>query len=258
MQAPAAPVQVEVEEQGTLLRLTLARPRGNVIDRAMVACLTETIALASAQPELRTILLAGEGPHFSFGASVEEHRPGEVEAMLPELHELVRALLGCGRVVLAAVRGQCLGGGLELALCAHRIFAAPDSALGQPEVKLAVFAPAATVLLPARIGAAAADDLLLTGRSIGAEEAAAIGLVQEVVDDPLEAARGWHRTHLAPLSAAGLRHAVLAGRDALLRRVADELPRLEERYLTELMATCDAREGIAAFLERRAPRWSNT
>src|SRR5690606_24831791 len=84
---------------------------------------------------------------------------------------------------LVAVRGQCLGGGLEVAMAGGPIFAAPDAQFGQPEMKLGVFAPAASVLLPYRVNRPAAEDLLLSGRSIGADEAKAIGLALQVADD---------------------------------------------------------------------------
>lgn len=250
-----APVRAVLEEDGALLRLVLARPKGNVLDRAMVQALRAQVR--DADEATRTVLIEGEGRHFSFGASVEEHRAEVVGDMLPEFHALFRDLLGSGKVLLAAVRGQCLGGGLELAAACHRVFAAPDATLGQPEVKLGVFAPVASLVLPLRLGQARADDLLLTGRSVSSEEALALGLVDEVVPDPTEAARAWHRLHLAPLSAAGLRRAALAAR-ALLRRALDEdLPRLERLYLDDLMSTLDAREGIEAFLQRRPPAWSH-
>jgi hypothetical protein len=88
------------------------------------------------------------GPHFSFGASVEEHLAERCAAMLAALHALVLTLAGYPVPVLVAVRGQCLGGGLEVALAGGPIFAAPDARFGQPEIKLGVFAPAASCCCP--------------------------------------------------------------------------------------------------------------
>ncbi|MGE0708842.1 MAG: enoyl-CoA hydratase-related protein [Planctomycetota bacterium] len=254
----APPVRATLEADGSLMRLTLDRPKGNILDRAMVAALRAEVAAAAAWAPVRAVLIHGEGGHFSFGASVEEHRPDEVGAMLPEFHALFRDLLDCGKVLLAAVSGQCLGGGLELAAFCQRVFAAPKSSLGQPEIKLGVLAPVASLVLPRRVGQAAADDLLLTGRSVLADEALALGLVDELADDPLAAARAWHQRHLAPLSAAALRRAATAARWELRRALLTELPELERLYLSDLMETRDAREGIAAFLEKREPRWSHS
>lgn len=250
-------VRATLEEGGSLLHLLLARPKGNVLDGAMIGELRAALAAQRGAPGLRAVLLEGEGAHFSFGASVPEHLPGAVEAMLPAFHALARELAGCGRVVLAAVRGQCLGGGLELAALAQRIVAAPDAKLGNPEIRLGVFAPLASVVLPRRIGLPRAEDLLLTGRVLDAREALAIGLVDELADDPAAAARDWHRRHLLPLSAAALGHATRAARHGLLDALERELPELERDYLTRLMATADAREGLDAFLQRRNPAWTH-
>lgn len=251
------PVRVTIEEEGSLLRLTLNRPKANVLDAAMVGALRDALAKLDDQPAVRSVLIAAAGKHFSFGASVEEHQPDRVADMLSTFHALFRDLLNSGRVLLAAVSGQCLGGGLELAAFCQRVFAAPGAVLGQPEIKLAAIAPIGSVVLPLRCGQGAADDLLLTGRSVGAEEALRLGVVDEVCEEPVEAALAWHRTHLVPLSAAALRHAVWASRLALRRAVEEDLPRLEQRYTEQLMATADGPEGIAAFLEKRSPTWSH-
>lgn len=255
--AGGPPVHAELTRDGVLLRLVLARPKGNVLDRAMLEALRAAVVEHRDRTGLRAILLAAEGKHFSFGASVEEHRPDAVGAMLPAFHGLFRELLACDRVVLAAVRGACLGGGLELASVAHRVFASPDAKLGQPEIKLGVFAPVASLVLPLRLGQSAADDLLLTGRTVEAEEARRIGLVDELADDPEGAALAWFERHLEPLSAAALGHAVRAARHRYRRAVEESLDELEREYLEDLMATHDAREGIEAFLEKRSPTWKH-
>lgn len=253
----ASPARVTLEEDGSLLRILLARPKGNILDTAMVKAIRAALEEHRAAAGLRSILFAGEGPHFSFGASVEEHRPGQVETMLPEFHRLFRDLAASGRVMLAAVTGCCLGGGLELAAFCHRLWAAPDGKLGNPEIRLGVFAPIASLLLPLRIGQARADDLLLTGRQVDAVEARDIGLVDEVTDEPETAALDWHRRYIVPLSGAALAHAVQAGRHELHRVLRETLDGIERRYLDDLMSTHDAKEGIAAFLEKRAPRWTH-
>ncbi len=253
----ASPVRITLEEESSLLRVLLARPKGNILDAAMVEAIRVGLEEHRSTAGLRSILFVGEGPHFSFGASVEEHRPGQVEGMLREFHRLFRDLAGTGRVLLAAVRGCCLGGGLELAAFCHRLWAAPDGKLGNPEIKLGVFAPIASVILPLRLGQARADDLLLTGRQIDAIEAQSMGLVDDVTDDPEEAARKWHRQHIAPLSGAALVQAVKAARHDFHRALGQTLDEVERQYLDDLMATHDAKEGITAFLEKRAPRWKH-
>ena len=251
------PLHVELEKDGALLRLRLSRPKANIVDAAMIAALRAALAEHLEGARLRAVLLEAEGPHFSFGASVEEHLPGSCAAMLRELHALVLRLVESPVSVLVAVRGQCLGGGLELAAAGHRIFAAPGATLGQPEIRLGVFAPAASCLLPERIGPSRAGDLLFSGRGIGAEEAHRIGLVDALADDPSAAALAYFDEHLAPRSAASLRFAVRAARYDLADRVRRKLAEVERLYLEELMATHDAVEGLTAFLAKRPPVWED-
>ena len=154
------PLTVWRDRDGQLLRLRLARPKANIVDAEMITALTNAFDSVADQAAVKAVLLDAEGPHFSFGASVEEHLPEHCAAMLRCLHTLVMKMLECPVPVLVAIRGQCLGGGLEVAAAGTVLFAAADAQLGQPEIKLAVFAPAASCLLPERIGRAAAEEML--------------------------------------------------------------------------------------------------
>lgn len=251
------PLKMWLERDGALLRLRLARPKANIVDAAMIAALAGAFAAHRDNTGLLAALLDHEGPHFSFGASVEEHLPGACEQMLAGLHALIGAMLEWPRPVLVAVRGQCLGGGLELALAGNLMFAAPQAQFAQPEMKLGVFAPAASVLLPARIGQARAEDLLYSGRAIDAPTAHAWGLVNEVAEDPAAAALAYFDKHLAGKSAAALAHAVRAAREPFAELARARLEDVEALYLEKLMATRDAGEGLRAFIERRAPEWEH-
>lgn len=252
-----SPLRVWFDEGGTLLRLRLARPKANVIDAAMIAALDGALEQHLGQNDLLAVLIDAEGPHFSFGASVEEHLPGRCADMLRSLHAVLLRLVASPVPVLVGVRGQCLGGGLELALAGTLLFVSPDVRLGQPEIKLGVMAPAASCLLPERIGQAAADELLLSGRSLDAAEAATLDLVTAVADDPEAAALAWFKLHLAGKSAAALRHAMRAARLDFVDRVRAKLARVETIYLEDLMATRDALEGLEAFLAKRPPKWEH-
>jgi cyclohexa-1,5-dienecarbonyl-CoA hydratase len=251
------PLRVRLEQEGHLLRLCLARPKANIVDRAMIAALDAALAEHLPRADLLGVIVDAEGPQFSFGASVEEHLPANCAAMLAALHALLLRLLASPVPVLFAVRGQCLGGGLELALAGTLIFASPDAQFGQPEIRLGVFAPAASCLLPERIPRAAAEEMLLSGRSLTAAEACAIGLVTEVSGDPASAALAWFNAHLSDKSGAALRRATHAARLDFIERVRDCLARLERLYLDDLMATHDAREGLDAFIARRPARWAH-
>lgn len=252
----ADPLTVDRLEDGAMWRMAIGGSKGNILDGAVLEALVASFRAASAAPHLKAIVLEGQGSHFSFGASVSEHLPGEVEAMLGRFHGTLLTMLDSAVPVIAAVRGQCLGGGLELVSLCHRVVAARDAKFAQPEIVLGVFAPVASIVLADRIGRGRADELCLSGRSVGADEALAMHLVDEIVDgDPAEAALKWARTHLLPKSASSLRFAVRAARAGLRRRIQDELPAMERLYLDGLMSTADAVEGLTAFVERRTPVW---
>ena len=250
-------VRVHPHENGAYWHVVFGGGKGNVLDAGTIDALSQTFVEARGIAGLKTICLDGAGADFSFGASVQEHLPGEVRQMLDRFRQLLFDLLESQVVVLGAVRGRCLGGGLELVTLCHRIFAARDAQFGQPEIALGVFAPFASILLPGRIGRPAADELCLTGRIIPAGEARQIGLVEEIVDgDPAEAAVAWARANLEA-SASSLRLAVKAMRIETIARLRDQLPAIEALYLDELMNTTDAVEGLKAFLEKRRPVWNH-
>jgi len=243
---------------GVVLRLALDASPGNILDATMIASLRQAIRSAQGIPELRLIVLTGAGENFSYGSSIEEHQPEQARAMLESFHGLFRDLTECDVPLLALVNGQCLGGGLELAAFCDWVFALEDATFGQPEIKLGVFAPVGSIVLPWRIGARA-NDLLLTGRTIDAKTAESIGLVNRVLakksaEQELEA---FITEMLSPLSASSLGHARNAARWHLNRQMKHGLPELESRYLDQLMKSPDATEGIAAFLEKRPPRWTH-
>jgi cyclohexa-1,5-dienecarbonyl-CoA hydratase len=250
-------VRLESLDGGQIWRVLLATPKANILDKDKAERLVSIFARARAERQLKVILIEGEGPHFSFGASVEEHLPGKFESMIPGFHRLFETMLETAVPTLAAVRGQCLGGALELVSFCNRVFASPDTRMGQPEILLGVFAPVASVALADRVGRSRAEDLCLSGRSMRAEEALRIGLVDEIADDPADAALAYAREHLLPRSASSLRLAVRAIRSAWGERFRGELAEVERLYLDDLMSTADAREGLQAFVDKREPEWSH-
>ncbi len=250
------PVAVERLDDGAIWRVAIGGSKGNVLDAVVMDALAALFRDAAAAAHLKAIVVEGQGAHFSFGASVQEHLPPHVGPMLARFHGAVLAMLDSAVPVLAAVRGQCLGGGLELVSLCHRVFVSRDAKLGQPEIVLGVFAPVASIVLADRVGRGAADDLCLSGRAVTADEALALGLVDEIAEgDPTNAALAWARTHLVPKSASSLRYAVRASRASLRARLAEELPQAERLYLDGLMSTADALEGLNAFVERRPAVW---
>lgn len=252
-----SPLRVWLEKEDRLLRLRLSRPKANIVDAKMIAALSAALDKHLGSAELTAVILDAEGPHFSFGASVAEHMPDQCAAMLKSLHSLIIQMLDCPVPILVAIKGQCLGGGLEVALAGNLLFCQPTANLGQPEIKLAVFAPAASCLLPERIGPHQAEDLLFSGRSVDGTEALRIGLVNALSEDPSAAAEAYFDQHLSQSSASSLRFAVKAASFDRIERIKQKLATVETLYLQELMATHDAVEGLQAFVEKRATNWEH-
>jgi cyclohexa-1,5-dienecarbonyl-CoA hydratase len=254
-----APVTVTVSDDRARASLRIFHPKGNIVTREMIAALAAALAGLQDERHLKLITLEGEGPDFSFGASIPEHAPGAIEDVVPEAHRLTLALLDAPAVTAAVVRGRCLGGGFELALACDVIFAAESATFGLPEISLGVFPPAAAALLPQRVGAARATVAILSGAAMPASDWMDAGLVTAIApqSDLARLVEQWFVKHLAPKSASALRFAARAARASIRQVVTSLLPELERLYLSELMRTEDAREGIAAFLEKRAPRWTD-
>lgn len=248
-------IAFEETHDGKRLRVTLRGGRGNVIDAVMASELADVLIERTDGAHLRCVTIEAEGENFSFGASVPEHTADKVRALLENVDRAISAILHVNVPVVAAVRGNCLGGGLELVLPCHHIVASPGARLGQPEITLGMFAPAGSVLLPERVGRGIAEDMLLTGRILDAAEAKVAGLVDEIADDPEKAAVAWFEKHLLPQSAAALRFATKAARATLVRRIGSTLVQLEQLFIEELTKTRDANEGVASFVEKRRPVW---
>lgn len=240
---------------GGLARLHLDWPPLNVLTRAALGEIRAALPPLAADPGLRVLVVSAAGKHFSAGADVKEHLPPEHEALIPEFLDTVAALAAFPLPVIAAVQGRCLGGGFELVQAVDLIVAAEGARFGQPEIALAVVAPAACALLPGLVGPAAAAELIYTGDAVSAAEAHRLGLVARVVPDAeLEGATAALAARIARHSAAALRVAkrTIHGDED---RTGAALRRAGTRYLRELMTTADAVEGLRAFVEKREPVW---
>jgi cyclohexa-1,5-dienecarbonyl-CoA hydratase len=253
-------VKLEFEHEGQVARVTLAAPKANIIDCPMMVALESAFNQLAERRALKAVVITGDGPNFSFGASVQEHLPEQISETLTRLHRLIRQVSEAPAPTIAAVRGQCLGGGLELALSCDLILAEETAQLGCPEIQLGVFPPKACALLPVRIGSGAAANLVLTGARIDGSTAVAIGLVNRTAaSGKLEAAlTNWLATEFLPRSACALRCAARAVRRPLVHALEQDLSVLERMYLSDLLKEPDAVEGIRAFLEKRPPRWGGS
>jgi cyclohexa-1,5-dienecarbonyl-CoA hydratase len=248
-------VRCELSHGEQVARIVLATPKANILDRATMLEFIDTLRGLARREGLKALIVDSDGPHFSFGASVEEHLPGQIEETLALLRRLLEEVALVSAPTIAAVRGQCLGGGLELALACDFIVAEEGAQLGLPEIKLGVFPPAGAALLPIRIGASRSAGLIITGESWSAASALSAGLVHKVASvGQLNACiEDWLQPAFLPRSATALRYAALAARKPVIRAIKTDLPELERMYLDELMLQPDAVEGIQAFLDRRQP-----
>jgi cyclohexa-1,5-dienecarbonyl-CoA hydratase len=255
MSAALEPLRVE---PGAICRITLDRPPLNVLTTPLLDELDAALAAAFADEATKLVVLSGGGRAFCAGVDVADHTADRVRPMITAFHRVIARLLAGDAPVVAAVHGAALGGGLELALACDVVLARADARLGQPEITLGVFPPAAAALLPRLIGRHAALDLILTGRVLTAAEAKAAGLVTQVLPVEDFAARvDAYAAALAGLSRPVLRLAKRAVVGGLDRPVAHALAEADRLYLDELMALRDPHEGIAAFIEKRAPVWSD-
>ena len=235
-------------------RLTVNHPPLNILTRDVLTKIRDALASLAAQSDLRVVVLAGAGKHFSAGADVGEHLPPDFRAMIPEFLETVSAIESCPVPVVAAVHGRCLGGGFELVQAADIVIAGESAVFGQPEILLGVLPPAACVILPERCSYGAAAEIVFTGDPVSAAHAHAIGLVQRVVPDAHVAAEA---TALAERIARHSGAALRLAKRALLRNRRATLDAVGALYMDELMATRDAVEGLTAFQEKRTPVWSH-
>jgi cyclohexa-1,5-dienecarbonyl-CoA hydratase len=249
--------RVTLEVSLPIARVTLRHPPLNVIDIRMMEELAQALAEIEQQNDVSVVVLTGEGNDFSAGVNVADHTADKVELMLQKFHTVIRALVATKKVTIAAVQGNCLGGGAELAMVCDIVYTTESAKWGFPEIKLGCFPPVACAGLPALIGQKRAAELILTGRAISGTDAAEIGLANQACNEEQLITATDNTAHeLSGLSSGALavtKKAVYAW-DSM--HFDKGLARAEKVYLEELMKTADAHEGIRAFMEKRTPRWT--
>lgn len=252
-------IRVEDRFDGQVCELRLCAPPGNILSARMMGEISRHLKAVEQDARKKLVVISGEGRHFSFGASVEEHAPGKVSAMLPGFHQLIGQVIDCKVPALASVSGLCLGGGFELALACTFIMAEEGAKFAVPEIQLGVFPPVAAALLPSLCGGHFAAQMILTGEKLGARALQQAGLIAQVVEaGGLEAATAdFIEKQILPKSASSLRLAHQASRVTVAGIYRSAIAKLEKLYLVDLMQTKDAVEGICSFIDKRAPKWSN-
>ncbi len=244
--------------EGGLFTITLSRPPLNILNGPMMAELALALDAAREARDAKVLLLRAEGKAFSAGADIDEHRPGKAEAMIAQFHGLFRAMDQVPYPTVAFVQGAALGGGCELAMGCDIVVASERAKFGQPEIGLGFLPPVAAALLPWKVGWAEAMEMCCTGQTLKAQEAQAAGIVSHLFAE--EGAEEALSVYLAPFlkqSPKTLRMTKKALRAGGHLGRKDRLDYAERVFLDELMKTEDVLEGLAAFDEKREPKWKN-
>jgi enoyl-CoA hydratase len=253
-----ADAAIRVERRGRLVRCTLDRPPLNLFEPGLIAALRATFIELAADTTVGLVVLTGRGRAFTAGMNVSVLRDldaGGAEALITTLHDAIDAVHRAPFPVIAAINGAALGAGFELALACDLRVAVAGAILGLPEVRVGVPSVIQAALLPPLIGPGRAAELLLTGATIGADQALAWGLVNRVVEpsgldqavqalvDPIVAS--------GPAAIRLQKQLIIRWRESTLTAaVRAGIPAFAASY-----ASGEPREGATAFLEKRAPRF---
>ena len=254
------PTGVSIQQADAIATLSLAgRTDLNLLGPAVFRHLAASIDQCAADPELRAVILRGAGSRaFSAGVDLREMKdlqPLDAEQFIRILHDAARKLLHTPLPVIAAIRGPCLGGALELALACDLRIASADAIFGLPEVRVGLPSVIEASLLPPTIGLGRARRLLLTGETIDAAAALAIGLVDQVVPpDALDAAAQTAAGQFRNMS----RH-ILGVQKQIISQWLESDAESAAEYSIKAFALCFAtphpHEAMTAFLEKRPPQF---
>ena len=238
-------------------RITFARPPLNVFNIDMMREIAKALAECNQREIVAIVFDADKNCRaFSAGVAVEDHVQETIFQMLDAFHSIFRLLEQVAKPTIALIDGAALGGGCELVAACDIVIASDRSRFGQPEIKLGVFPPVASVLLPRVIGEKRARELILTGEIIDAVEAGRLGLCNHVVPGAhLEPKLLEVLAKLRELSGTSLSYARQSLDLGRGRSIDDALSEQENMYLHELMKTQDANEGVKAFMEKRKAIW---
>ena len=251
---------IQVEQRGRVGVIRLDRPQAlNALNSGLNAELGQAVAAFDADAGIGCMLLTGSDKAFAAGADIKEMaEKSAVGVFMEDFAGSWDAVARARKPVVAAVAGFALGGGCELAMQCDLIIAADTAKFGQPEIKLGVIPGiAGTQRLPRALGKAKAMDLILTGRMMDAAEAERAGLVARVVP---AAALMEEALRVAETIASMSLPALIAAKEAVNRAFESPLAegaRFERRIFATLFATADQKEGMAAFIDKRPPKFRN-
>jgi len=249
-----------VETRGRVGLIRLNRPQAlNALNSKLNDELGHAVAAFDADAGIGCILISGSEKVFAAGADIKEMADkSAVDVFMTDFAGSWDAVARTRKPVIAAVAGFALGGGCELAMQCDLIIAADNAKFGQPEIKLGVIPGiGGTQRLPRALGKAKAMDLILTGRMMDAAEAERAGLVARIVP---AASLMDEAMKVAETIASMALPAMLAAKEAVNRAFESSLAegmRFERRVFDMLFATADQKEGMAAFIEKRPPKFKH-
>lgn len=249
--------KIRLQVEAPVARIVLENPPVNVIDLKMMDELLVAMEHLEERAEISVLVFSGAGVDFSAGVDIKAHSPEQIRGMLGNFHAVIRSIVNTRKVTIAAVHGNCLGGGAELALVCDMLFCTEGARFQFPEIQLACFPPVAAVALAAVVGQKRAAEMILTGNVVHGDEALHIGLANDAVGDENELFEVLQdvTARLASLSPAALAIAKKAMYAWDAMHFDRGLQKTENIYLNELIETQDAREGIQAWIEKREPEW---
>ncbi|THB73465.1 MAG: enoyl-CoA hydratase/isomerase family protein [Desulfobacteraceae bacterium] len=249
---------LNVEKDDQVARITLNRPKHNVLDIPMMNELNGELAKIAADETLKCVVITGEGRSFCAGVEVADHKPEQVEEMVSVFNRIFELVNMIDIPIIAAVNGACLGGGMEVAIACDIVMASENAIFGQPEIKLGFFPPYAAIRLPELVGVAKSIEILTTGRNYTAAQSKDLGFVTQVA--PVESfAEEVDKTVKEICMASPL--IIRLNKRAVKRHIGTSffqgVDLVSNYFLNTLMKTEDTLEGIASFEEKRRPQWKN-
>ncbi len=252
------PKHIRVETSEGVTRITLARPKHNVLNMDMMNELISALDTIAQDTTVKCLVFLGEGPSWCAGVDVGEHKPEMVHDMIATFNRIFETLDALEIPIIAAVHGPALGGGMELAIACDIIIAAKSARFGQPEIKLGFLPPYAAIRLPELIGPAKAIEICTTGRIYSADQLRCAGLINSLVKD--EAFEETLEETIKEISACSpliIRLNKRAVKVHMGKDFSAAVKGVSDLFLNTLMKTEDTLEGIASFYEKRRPEWKN-
>ncbi|MCP8617056.1 enoyl-CoA hydratase [Salirhabdus salicampi] len=252
--------KLSFQRDGNIAKVIINSPPANALSSSLLTELQDILRQVTEQPDIKAVVIYGEGRFFSAGADIKEftslQKKGEHEALARKGQTLFDEMEHFHIPIIAAIHGAALGGGLELAMACHMRIVAKNAKLGLPELTLGIIPGfAGTQRLPQYVGLPKAYEMILSGEAITGEEAASLGLANHAVeeDEVVEKAINLARK-ISNKSGPSIRAVMELVPYAKVSQFQEGIQQEAEKF-GSVFGTEDAREGIQAFIEKRKPNF---